>query len=513
MPQEITLSTSFTNLVRRKSRVCCKIDICDEELPDIEAQINNHIQGQHADALEQRELPWLILKARKGGEEASSRAAVSANRQKSPSSSLEHMLAFIYLAYSMTALLYETVPAFEDALIEFLGDLGRYRMPIEDDHIRDREAWTSVSRFWHSKASDKAPTTGRLYHHLAILAPPNALQQLFYFARSLCMPRPPASAWESIRAFFDPIIKPTAQLPKLPHTPFGSIDAAFARAHEILLSSQRREDLKPAADAVPDMLDDQIRVRASSPGDRDRLPKAGNQRGYISALLPRLSSQLLPWLGSALPIYALLGSVSASPIPETGDNDKGTTTTADAPPLDITWAVLALSTLGATAFYSAVHKDFGNFLSLGMAVTNMGYLFEALVFQETDAAPSRMLTCAALLVPEQNQQVPLMGEIYKREMRIVIWLGAGLTDDLPLARRRDEKDRIERIWASEWFQRLWTIQEFFLAQDGRLHCRRRHLRSRAALHVLRQRRGVAAGRHARAAAVPHAELAAGSAES
>jgi len=28
--------------------------------------------------------------------------------------SLDHMLAFIYLAYSMMALLYETVPAFED---------------------------------------------------------------------------------------------------------------------------------------------------------------------------------------------------------------------------------------------------------------------------------------------------------------------------------------------------------------------------------------------------------------
>ena len=35
--------------------------------------------------------------------------------------SLEHMLAFIYIAYSMMALLYETVPAFEDTWIECLG--------------------------------------------------------------------------------------------------------------------------------------------------------------------------------------------------------------------------------------------------------------------------------------------------------------------------------------------------------------------------------------------------------
>ncbi len=41
--------------------------------------------------------------------------------------SLEHMLSFIYLAYSMMALLFETVPTFEDTWIECLGDLGRYR--------------------------------------------------------------------------------------------------------------------------------------------------------------------------------------------------------------------------------------------------------------------------------------------------------------------------------------------------------------------------------------------------
>jgi len=49
------------------------------------------------------------------------------------------MLAFIYLAYSMMVLLYERVPAFEDTWIKCLGDLGRYRMAIGDDDIRDRE--------------------------------------------------------------------------------------------------------------------------------------------------------------------------------------------------------------------------------------------------------------------------------------------------------------------------------------------------------------------------------------
>ncbi|KAH9206352.1 hypothetical protein DL95DRAFT_429598 [Leptodontidium sp. 2 PMI_412] len=84
--------------------------------------------------------------------------------------SLEHMLAFLYLAYSMTALLYETVPVFHDIWMEYLGDLGRYRMAIEDDDTRDKEVWAAVARHWYSKCSRGAVTTGRLYHHLAILA-------------------------------------------------------------------------------------------------------------------------------------------------------------------------------------------------------------------------------------------------------------------------------------------------------------------------------------------------------
>lgn len=52
--------------------------------------------------------------------------------------SLEHRLAFIYLAYLMMALFYETVLDFEDTWIECLGDSGDYRMAIEDDDIRIR---------------------------------------------------------------------------------------------------------------------------------------------------------------------------------------------------------------------------------------------------------------------------------------------------------------------------------------------------------------------------------------
>ncbi|KAK4200579.1 hypothetical protein QBC40DRAFT_68843 [Triangularia verruculosa] len=169
--------------------------------------------------------------------------------------SLEHMLMFIYLAYSMMALLYETVPAFEDTWIECLGDLGRYRMAIEDDDIRDRENWTAVSRHWYSKASDKAPTTGRLYHHLAILARPNALQQLYYYTKSLCVAIPFGSARESIMTLFDPIMAPT---PNQQQSRLSVAEFAFVKVHAIMFGGKQKDKLQPTMDDFLQSLDSQI---------------------------------------------------------------------------------------------------------------------------------------------------------------------------------------------------------------------------------------------------------------
>jgi hypothetical protein len=121
--------------------------------------------------------------------------------------SIDYMLAFIYLAYQMMALLYETVSAFKDTWIEYLGDLGRYRMAIEVEDIRDRETWAGITRSWYVKAADKNPTIGRLYHHLAILARPNALQQLYYYSRSLTCVKLFPIARESILTLLDPILR------------------------------------------------------------------------------------------------------------------------------------------------------------------------------------------------------------------------------------------------------------------------------------------------------------------
>lgn len=124
-------------------------------------------------------------------------------------------------------------------------------MAIEDDDLKDREVWTSVSRHWYSKASDKAPTTGRLYHHLAILARPNALQQLFYYTKSLCVPIPFLSARESIMTLFEPHLNGSP-------TRLQEIDAAFVRAHGILFSGRNQEQLAPSVDEFIGSLDNHI---------------------------------------------------------------------------------------------------------------------------------------------------------------------------------------------------------------------------------------------------------------
>lgn len=120
--------------------------------------------------------------------------------------SLEHILAFIYITYSIIALLYKTIPTFEDMQIKYLGDLGRYRIAIEDDEPKDREVWSGVAKDWYSKASNKSPTVSRLYHHLAILIKPYILTQLLYYTKCLIYITPFESTRGSIITLLNPIL-------------------------------------------------------------------------------------------------------------------------------------------------------------------------------------------------------------------------------------------------------------------------------------------------------------------
>jgi hypothetical protein len=182
--------------------------------------------------------------------------------------SLEPMLTFIYLAYSMMALLYETVPTLRDIWIECLGDISRYRqvpsnptlsliltlivsMAVEVYDIKTREIWAVNARHWYSKASDMAPTTGRLYHHLAILAQPNAMQQLFYYTKSLCVPIPFLSTKESIQTLFGPLLASDPPKPV-------SVEEAYVRIHAILFSNKLLGKLQPSINEFLSSLDEHI---------------------------------------------------------------------------------------------------------------------------------------------------------------------------------------------------------------------------------------------------------------
>ncbi|KAL8284661.1 hypothetical protein RB600_009195 [Gaeumannomyces tritici] len=165
--------------------------------------------------------------------------------------SMEYMLSFIYLAYSMMALLYETVPAFEDVWIECLGDISRYRMAVEDDDDHDKNVWTAVSRNWYSKASDKVPTTGRLYHHLAILARPDVIAQLFYYLKSLTVAIPFKTARDSILTLFEPVVSGAQS--KLP-----AINRAFIQVHAVFFTNKNEHILEGARREFLDNLDLEI---------------------------------------------------------------------------------------------------------------------------------------------------------------------------------------------------------------------------------------------------------------
>ncbi|KAJ5165147.1 DNA/RNA-binding domain E.t1.c1-type [Penicillium coprophilum] len=127
-------------------------------------------------------------------------------RYKLPGS-MEYMLDFIYLSYSMITLLLESVPKFQETWIECLGDLARYRMAVEELDKKDREVWAGVSRYWYNQDAEKSPENGRIQHHLAVLARPDILQQLFHYTKALISVRAFPNALESMTQLVTPLMK------------------------------------------------------------------------------------------------------------------------------------------------------------------------------------------------------------------------------------------------------------------------------------------------------------------
>ncbi|KAF2752451.1 hypothetical protein EJ05DRAFT_345639 [Pseudovirgaria hyperparasitica] len=175
--------------------------------------------------------------------------------------SLEFMLCYTHIAYKMVALLHETVPIFRDTWTEHLGDISRYRMAIEDEDMPYREAWAAIGRSWYGEAVDKNPTVGRLYHHLAILARPDALQQLFHYSRSLACIQPFTGTRDSI-------IMTLLGRTHTAHAHTADIDTIYIKAHGILITKECLETFDATTDDYLRQLDPHIGRVSAKWGDQ-----------------------------------------------------------------------------------------------------------------------------------------------------------------------------------------------------------------------------------------------------
>lgn len=182
-------------------------------------------------------------------------------RHRRPDSQ-EYMLAFIYLAYQMKALLYETVPVFTDTWIECLGDLARYRMAIEEDK-EVHATWGGVAGRWYTMASDKHPKIGRLYHHLGILERPS-LRKFYFYARSLTSVMPFLNAKESLATLCSPILNDSQGLRSGTYSAEAMLICYFARVFSAQPAELVEKDGKTALALLADQPHGKISIYGTS---------------------------------------------------------------------------------------------------------------------------------------------------------------------------------------------------------------------------------------------------------
>ncbi|KAH8591838.1 hypothetical protein B0O99DRAFT_744095 [Bisporella sp. PMI_857] len=370
--------------------------------------------------------------------------------------SLDHMLAFIYLAYSMMALLYETVPAFEDTWIECLGDLGRYRMAIEDDDIRDREVWTGVARHWYSKASDKAPTTGRLYHHLAILARPNALQQLFYYAKSLCVVAPFTSAKESVLTLFEPVLSENNQN----QYRLSPLDTAFVKAQGLLFTNT---DIDKFDEGLPELL----RLLSAQIGRVTR--KFMEQGCHISIAN---SVAMLGWASHENPLMKAITPGSTSEGASANDISLSRITFQKAMQLSNSALDIVLDRIGDPNVLPYIHCTLVFMLCISrhpaaMKLLEADFPFEKLKRQLNTFEKSDRITNETFPLPEKNDSRPLPEDF---ALRGLSWADNYFPDTWFTGDKIDEEEKYQErpSMTAQRKERIKWIAYRIITPDGKL---------------------------------------------
>ncbi|KFY02133.1 hypothetical protein V490_00608 [Pseudogymnoascus sp. VKM F-3557] len=156
---------------------------------------------------------------------------------------------FIDMVHPLMKDLLENVPEFKNNWTECLGDIFRYRMAAATSP-EDWDDDAGTARQWYLKTAAQIPETGRLYHHLAIVAQSDELQQLFYYLKSLIVAKPFTRTHESIKTLLNP-------KPDLAGGCCSSIAVqAILRSHALIFeeasldtSSQQLSEIKSSLDA------------------------------------------------------------------------------------------------------------------------------------------------------------------------------------------------------------------------------------------------------------------------
>ncbi|EED11712.1 conserved hypothetical protein [Talaromyces stipitatus ATCC 10500] len=139
------------------------------------------------------------------------------------------------MAFANITQLLESVPDYKETWIECLGDLARYRMAIEEVDMYNRRRYTSIARYWYAKAANLNPDVGRIQHHLAVLARPDLLKQLFYYSKALIGVQPFTKARDSILLLFRPLLDPAKAAIKYPEY-YSRTLTVFVEAHGVLFT-------------------------------------------------------------------------------------------------------------------------------------------------------------------------------------------------------------------------------------------------------------------------------------
>jgi hypothetical protein len=172
-------------------------------------------------------------------------------------------------------------------LFTSLEDLARYRMVIKEANLRDREVWSGVARMWYDMAADKSPNVGRIQHHLAVLARPNIVQQLFYYSKALVSVTPFPNARELIMLLFNPFLEGS----EIASQRYPLIESALVKANGILFTHGSVSEYISQMDQFWSILDNHIgrvtaKFRVQGPEITSSLCAAtfdfGNAKAFLS---------------------------------------------------------------------------------------------------------------------------------------------------------------------------------------------------------------------------------------